>query len=79
MRLDDGEFGNFRHSAARPIPSPSTARANGADLPETRERGKLTSNPEAILGISAQLNPNPIVARLNVETYLHELMLRPAG
>jgi hypothetical protein len=51
----------------------------GADLPETRERGKLTSNPEAIWGMSAQLNPNPIVARLNVETYLHELMLRPAG
>jgi hypothetical protein len=29
----------------------------GADLPETRERGKLTSNPEAIWGMSAQLKP----------------------
>ena len=34
---------------------------------------------KAFWGMSAQLNSNPIVARLNVETYLHELMLRPAG
>jgi hypothetical protein len=53
VRPYDGKFGNFRHSAWRRfVPSPSTARANRAGLPETRERGKLASNPEAIWGMS---------------------------
>jgi hypothetical protein len=52
VRHDDGKFGNFRHSAWRSlVPSSSTACANGAGLPETRERGKSASNPEAIWGI----------------------------
>jgi hypothetical protein len=47
------QYGNFRHSAWRRfVLSPSTARANRAGLPETRERGKLASNPEAIWGMS---------------------------
>ena len=41
MRLNDGKFGNFQRSAwRRLVPSPSTARANGAGLPKTRNRGK---------------------------------------
>jgi hypothetical protein len=52
VRLDDGKFGNFRRSAwRRLVPSPSTARGNGADLLETRERGKSASNLEGIWGI----------------------------
>lgn len=52
---------NARHGAGSFRP-PRQAAPWGADLPETRERGKLTSNPEAIWGMSAQLNPTPAVA-----------------
>ena len=39
VRLNDGKFGNFQRSAwRRLVPSPSTARANGAELPKTRNR-----------------------------------------
>jgi len=49
VRLNDGKFGNFQRSAwRRLVPSPSTARATGAVLPETRKRGKLPNDPAAI-------------------------------
>ena len=49
VRLNDGKFGNFQRSAwRRLVPSPSTARANGAGLPKTRKRGKLANDPAAI-------------------------------
>jgi hypothetical protein len=49
VRLNDGKFGNFQRSAwRRLVPSPSTARTNGAGLPERRNRGKLANDPAAV-------------------------------
>jgi DNA-binding phage protein len=50
------QFSILGMAPARPIPS--TASANGAGLPETRERGKLARNPpEAIWGMSGKAAP----------------------
>jgi hypothetical protein len=40
----------------RPVPSPSTARANGAGLPKTGKRGKLANDPAAIRRMSVKVS-----------------------
>src|SRR3977135_4413593 len=49
-RLDEEKFGNCQRSAwRRLVPSPSTARANGAGVPKTRKRGNLANDPAEML------------------------------